>query len=221
MSLHDIFVGMFFTANILFCLAYVVRDMVYLRAITIVAASFTFPYFYFQESPLYSAIFWQSAFIVINGFNLTVLLLRMRPVKLTDLEEKLHLLVFKSMKPRDMLELSHCGAWRELAPGEMMVRQNEFSNRLSVIIKGTAAIIVDGEVRAEIGEGDFVGEMSFITGQSASADVKATSPITYLTWERKDLETIYGKKPPLRDVMQSALGINMAEKLRRTSNTRP
>ncbi len=219
MSLHDVFVGMFFTANILFCLAYVVRDMVYLRAITIVAASFTFPYFYFQESPLYSAIFWQSAFIIINGFNLTILLLRMRPVKLTDLEEKLHLLVFKTMKPRDMLELSHCGSWRDLQPNEIMVRQNEFTNNLSVIIQGSAAIIIDEEAIAQIGEGDFVGEMSFITGQSASADVKASTPIKYLTWNRKDLEAIYLKKPKLRDVMQSVLGINMAEKLRRTSQT--
>ena len=216
MVLDDVFIGLFFTANILFCLAYVVRDMVYLRAITIVAALCTFPYFYFQDSPLYSAIFWQSAFIIINGFNLTVLLLRMRPVILSDLEEKLHLLVFRMMKKRDMLDLVKQGVWTELSANQNIVTQGDFINGLYVMVDGSASVIVEGEVKASLTEGDFIGEMSFITGKSASANVVSETPVTILNWNRPDLETFYNHKPQMRDAIQSALGANMAEKLRRT-----
>jgi CRP-like cAMP-binding protein len=222
-ALDDVYIGLFFTANILFCVAYVVRDMAYLRAITILAALCTFPYFYFQESPLYSALFWQSAFILINGFNLTVLLLRLRPVVLSDLEEKLHLLVFRLMKKRDLKDLVSKGSWIEIAAGQKIVSQGEFINGLYVLIEGTASVLIDDEKKATLYEGDFVGEMSFITGQSASANVVSEIPVKFLKWNRSELELFYNRNPEMRDAIQSVLGANMAEKLKRTHGnpTRP
>ncbi|MFP6806801.1 MAG: cyclic nucleotide-binding domain-containing protein [Pseudomonadales bacterium] len=177
MSPQDVFIGLFFVANILFCLAYVVQDIVYLRTITIVAAICTYPYFFFQESPLYSAMFWQSAFIVINSVNLIFLWLSTRPVNLDEWEEKLHIMIFSSIKQRDMLDLIGVGTWQDIEAGEIMVRQGEFITSLSILVQGSAEVIVDGEAKATLDEGDFIGEMSFITGNSASADVRARTDV--------------------------------------------
>ncbi len=216
LTLAEVFVGMFFLANVLFCAAYVVREMMYLRAITIVAAVCTFPYFYFQEQPLWSAMFWQGAFVVINTFNLFQLIMARRPVQLSELEEKLHLLVFNVMNPREMLELLHAGEWRDLQAGDRLVERGQFMNGMYVLAEGEAGVIVADEQKARLREGDFIGEMSFITGQSASADVAATSATKSIYWNRNELEALYNRKPHLRDIVQAILGRNMAEKLRRT-----
>jgi CRP-like cAMP-binding protein len=155
-------------------------------------------------------------FILINGFNLIVLLLRMRPVALGPLEERLHLMVFNIMTPRELLELIEIGSWRSKPAGDNIIRQGERVDGVCLLAEGDTAVIVDGDQKAQLGEGDFFGEMSFITGGAATADVCATSEVTYLYWERSKLNAFYDKHPRIKDVMQAVLGRNMAEKLKRT-----
>ncbi len=206
---------MFFGANLLFCLAYVVRDMAWLRTITILAASFTFPYYLAQSEPLYSAMFWQGAFIVINGVNLTILLLERRPVKLTDAQIQLHLSTFRTLTAREMLKVLRPAEWRTVEAGDTLIREGEHLNKLMLIHRGRAEVRKNGEFRANVGPGDFIGEMSFATGNATSADVIARDPVQYLVWRRQDLQRVYYKYPRLKDAMQSILGIDMAQKLSR------
>ncbi|AMD01511.1 hypothetical protein [Halomonas chromatireducens] len=118
-------VALFFFANVLFCLAYMVRDMAYLRAITILAACSTLPYFYFQAVPLYSAMGWQVAFIVINSFNLIVLLLHRRPIKLDEQEQWLHESTLRFLKPRKMRRLLRLAKTHDIKKGEVLIMKDQ------------------------------------------------------------------------------------------------
>lgn len=213
---HNIFVSLFFLANVLFCVAYVARDMAKLRGITMVACVCTFPYFYFQPSPLWSAMFWQAAFFVINGVNLTILLLERRPVILTEEQQRLHLMTFHRMSPREMLKVLRIAQWHELESGEAMITEGDFINRLMLIYEGTARVTLEGRFKAHLGPGEFVGEMSYLTGKQTSADVIASEPLRFLSWERRDLDLLYLKEPALKDIMQSIIGVDLAEKLRKS-----
>lgn len=219
LSLEEMIIGMFFTANALFCVAYVFRSMFWLRIVTILAALFTFPYFFNQEQPLWTALFWQAMFVVINAVNLVDLILRSRPVKLTPLEQKLHQLVFNIMQPRDMLELLNTGTWQRCAPGDVLVERGAFIDGLSLVADGVTEVIVkeDKDSVARLVEGDFVGEMSYLTGNAATAEVRAKTAGDYVSWERAALEALFAKKPALRNAMQAALGRNMALKLNRSN----
>ncbi|WP_165789437.1 cyclic nucleotide-binding domain-containing protein [Billgrantia endophytica] len=207
--------GLFFAANLLFCLAYVVRDMACLRAITIIAAFCTLPYFYFQATPLYSAMGWQGMFIAINAFNLTVLLLQRRPVLLDQRQSWLHQHTFRMLPPREMLKILHLSISQHCEAGETLVQQGEQLDRLILILDGAAQVHADGVHRASLQPGDLVGEMSFVTGDPASADVIASEPLDYLIWYRRDLETLYERSPGLKDAMQNVIGADMAQKLTR------
>lgn len=209
------YVSLFFVANLLFCLAYVVRDMAWLRALTILAASFTLPYFFNQSEPLYSAMGWQFAFIAINGVNLTILLLERRPVQLTEAQRQLHMTTFRILTPREMLRVLKPARWQTAGEGEKLIRQGQDLQQLMLLHEGCAEVRRDGQFRANLGPGDFVGEMSFATGQKTSADVIAREPVVYLVWETEDLEKIYQKNPKLKDAMQWLLGVDMAQKLSR------
>lgn len=209
------FVYLFFFANLLFCLAYLVRDMAWLRAITILAASCTLPYFYYQTEPLYSALGWQLAFIVINGVNLTILLLERRPVSLSDEQRWLHERTFRTMSAREMLKVLDKGQRRQLASGDVLVRQNEHIDQLILVLDGQAEARVDGQFKAELKAGDFVGEMSLVTGEPTSAEVIAQGQIEYMVWEREVIQRLYDRQPELKDAIQAMLGMDMARKLAR------
>lgn len=208
-------IALFFIANSLFCLAYIVRDMAWLRAITILAASSTLPYFYFQSSPLYEAMTWQIAFIVINTVNLTVLLLQRRPIKLNEEEKWLHQTTFSLLKPRRMRRLLLRAESRQIQPGETLIEQDKELRALIIILSGSASVMVNGVKRATLYPGDFAGEMSFITGRLTSADVIADEPVRYLIWSAPALERLYQRDPEMKNAIQSIIGFDMAAKLAR------
>ncbi|WP_404414920.1 Crp/Fnr family transcriptional regulator [Marinospirillum sp.] len=208
-------VFLFYIANLLFCLAYMVRDMAWLRTITILAAISTLPYFYFQASPLYSAMGWQIAFIAINAFNLTVLILHRRPVKLNDQEKWLHSTTLRLLKPRKMLRLLKQAKTHEVAAGEPLVHQGQELNALLLLLSGKASVQMEGQARATLLPGDFVGEMSFISGKVASADVVAEEAACYLEWTAPTLERLYARDSEIKDALQGAIGMDMADKLAR------
>ena len=122
------FVTLFTVANVLFCVAYLLRDMAWLRTITILAAGSTLPYFYFQPTPLYSAMAWQLAFIAINAVNLTRLLLERRPVRLTETEQQRSNFTFRSMTPRDLLRVLGCASWHHAPEGTRLIVQGSRSS---------------------------------------------------------------------------------------------
>ena len=212
--MERLFIGIFFFANILYCLAYVVRDILWLRILTIIAAFCTFPYFYFQEKPLYSALFWQTSFILINAINLTDLILKRRPVHLTEEQQRLHLLVFRSLTPREMLKLIAIAEWKEAKPGEILINKGVVTEKLLLVFHGIAKVEANGEVRAHIRDGGFLGEMSYTSGKPTSADVVAMEHTRYLCWSKDNLELFFEKEQAIKDVMQTILGCDMAEKLR-------
>ena len=55
-------------ANILYLLSYFVRDMFWLRVLSVIAASFLTLYFYLQPDPLMTAVCWNLFFIALNVY---------------------------------------------------------------------------------------------------------------------------------------------------------
>lgn len=204
---------LFFAANILFCVAYIIRDILWLRVITILACFCTFPYFLLRETPLYSATFWQSAFILINAVNLTLLILERRPVKLTPDQLRLHTLVFRMLTPRELLKFMSIAKWTKADPGDMIVKKGEHMDSLLLVFEGNANVVVEDSTVANLKAGGFIGEMSYMLGGATSADVVAGENLRYLAWDRSDLSYFFQKNPALEKVLNVILGKDMALKL--------
>ena len=99
----------FFIANTMYCSAYMVRDILWLRLLTIAAGLLTLPYFLFQST--YSAVFWQSAFVLINVAHVILLLMARRPVKLTEDQKMLQSMVFRNFTTRETLGVLEIATW--------------------------------------------------------------------------------------------------------------
>lgn len=200
-------------ANILYFFSYAVRSIFWLRLLTVVAASLLIPYFYFQAEPLVEAICWNLLFISLNLFQMAWLVWERRPIRLTADQERLYELVFHSLSPREMLKLLHLAHWKDARPGAVLIEQDTEIDELLLLYEGAVEISNDGMRLADVGEGEFLGEMSFLTRGKTSADVIASTNIRYLSWPREELSDYLGDNPEMQTAMYSLIGINLVEKL--------
>ncbi len=97
------------TANVIYLVSYTMREILWLRVFTVVAATCLIFYFYLRPEPLLTPIYWNLVFIVLNIIWIVRLLLERRPVQLSDDEQDLCRLVFGTITPREMIKLLKLG----------------------------------------------------------------------------------------------------------------
>ncbi len=203
------------TANILYIFSYLVRDILWLRILIVIAIAFVIPFYYFQPVPLMAPVYWNLVFMSINIVQIVILLIERRPVKLTDNEEKLYHQVFRRLKPREVSKLFGLAKWRKAKQGETLVQQNSVLDSLMLINRGSASVHIGDRQIAQIGEGHFMGEMSYITGEKTSASVVVDNDMEYVYWETNTLEPFLAKHPDLRTAFNAIIGVDLAGKLNR------
>lgn len=199
-------------ANLLFLSSYLVRDILWLRALTITATLSLFPYYIANGLTL--PVAWNSVFIAINLVQIYLLLLQRRPCRLDARQQRLYHRVFRALKPREFLALVSVGQWREVNPGDRLIDAGEILDELYVIDEGALDVEIGARRVTTLAGGSFIGEMSFITGEPTSASVVASAPTQLLSWRRGDLDPFLARHPETRAALQLILGADMAAKLR-------
>lgn len=203
-------------ANVLYLFAFLVRDILWLRALTVVAAFCLIPYFYFQPEPLMTPIYWNLGFTSLNIYWICRLLLERRPVKLTEDEGRLCELVFRTMTPREMIKILKLATWESADTGECFVERGKPLDRLMVIFSGRACAEVDGRNVTELQPGHFIGSISYVTEEKAPANIVSLEPTRYVSWPKSELKDFMRKNPDLHSALKSTLAIDLAKWLQAT-----
>ena len=79
-----------------------------------------------------------------------------------------------------------------------------------MIYSGRVEISVRGKKITELRDGQFIGEMSFLTNQPASATVRTVLPTKYILWKQKDLKDLVSRNPAIVFSLQAAMGAQMS-----------
>ena len=91
-------------------------------------------------------------------------------------------------------------------PGEVVFNQGDFGDSVYVIEKGTCEVIreQDGQRRhlADLGGGDYFGEMAVLADVSRNATIRATTPLDVLLIPKDDFSTLKNAVPAFGDVFQ-------------------
>jgi CRP-like cAMP-binding protein len=209
---------LFNLGNVLYLAAFSVRSILWLRILTVVASLCLMPYYCCQpQGPLYQPICWSTLFIAINLVQITWLILERRPVFLGEEELHLYRTVFSGLKPREYIKLLSIAEWKQAKLGDELLAQDHPTPALMLISTGRGTVEMDGRHVAELRDGQFIGEMGFLTEQPASARVVAAAPTTYLFWPVTALRELLTAMPALHLKMQGVLGSDLVGKLRRHS----
>lgn len=118
--------------------------------------------------------------------------------------------LFSELSDHKLEQIIMFSSIRKFAGGSMIVRKGEPGKSLYLIVEGhvTASITVGGkkEKLAEIGEGDFFGELALFTRMPRSADVYADLPTVTLVLDFDTLELMARELPELSSVILIRMG---------------
>mgnify|MGYP001281810349 CR=1 FL=1 len=212
----NIYVILFNTANMIFLLAFMAKKIVWLRLLTITGMMVSIPYYlYFLEAPMWNNIFWVSTYALINLVMLFIIYLESRPVKLSDLEQKIYDLTFKSLEPRVFKKLIDHGSLEELQPEVVLVNRDSELDSLMLVVEGEAEVVLKYGEHLIIPTGGFIGEQSYITGGKTSADVTSGKEATMiLRWNSEVLRKYLVGKETLKDNLDLIFTADLIHKLK-------
>jgi CRP/FNR family transcriptional regulator, cyclic AMP receptor protein len=83
----------------------------------------------------------------------------------------------------------------EVPADRVIARQGEIGTGFFVIVSGMVRVVRDGEVLAELGPGDFFGELSVLDGKPRNAQVVTTEPTTCLALASWEFEAVVREQP--------------------------
>ena len=198
----------------LIAFSFLVKDIFWLRIVSILASLFSVFYnFYIPVDPMWLAINWNFVFIAVNVYHIGVILYEKRAVKMDDKNEELYQTLFKEMTPVEYLKISRAAQWETLKPGERLITQGMPVPDLYLIYNGTVDVAIDGGKVAELKDGEFVGEMSFLTEKVATASCIVKYEAQCLVWKQREFKELLKRNPSLYFTIQSVLSAQVSDKL--------
>ena len=198
----------------LIAFSYLVKDIMYLRILSIVASLFGMFFNYtVPAEPLWLPIGWNAIFVMVNIYHISVLLYEKRPVQMDDKNTELYNTLFKELTPVEYLKISKAACWKNYEPNDVLIRQQHLVPDLILIYNGTIDVKVDDEKVAELRDGQFVGEMSFLTGKSATATCIVKHPTKCLVWKQQEFKDLLKRNPSLYFTIQSLLSAQVSSNL--------
>ncbi len=99
--------------------------------------------------------------------------------------------LFQTVPDEELRQLAPFANEASVEQGRELVREGDFSYELWAIEEGEAEVLRDGEHLADLGPGDFFGEIGLLEKDLRTATVVARTPMRLITltgWDLKRME---------------------------------
>ena len=197
----------------LIALSFLFRDIFWLRTLSICASVAGIAYQFMLLAPDWIVIGWNLFFMLVNAVWIGVLLWERRGVRFSDEEKELYETVFHTMTPVAFMKLLRAAEWQSADAGRVWTREGEPVSHVVLIYNGGARVMKGTRTVAELGDGQFAGEVSFLKEQPATATVVVKQATRYLEWEKSKLRELLERNPALKAPLETILTTDLAEKI--------
>jgi CRP/FNR family transcriptional regulator, cyclic AMP receptor protein len=120
--------------------------------------------------------------------------------------------IFAACSTRDLEAISRLSTTLDIPPGRVLATEGTPGHEFVVIRAGTVDVTRNGTKLAELGPGDYFGEISLIDGGPRTATVTAVTPVTIEVVERRDFDSLMEKVPGLPQRLMLGLAARLREK---------
>jgi cAMP-dependent protein kinase regulator len=115
--------------------------------------------------------------------------------------------LFAAFPQEALEEILSSTALRVFNEGDIIVTEGEQGSSLFLIVSGEVKVFTRGQVGehlplAELGPGDFFGEVSLLTGRPRTATITAKTPVTAIELRKLHVDQIAGDHPEVRGVLE-------------------
>ena len=99
--------------------------------------------------------------------------------------------LFEDVDDEEVAQIAPFAEEEQVDEGTYLVREGDFSYEFMAIEEGEAEVLRDGEHVADLGPGDFFGEIGLLEKDRRTATVVAKTPMRLITltgWDMKRME---------------------------------
>jgi cAMP-dependent protein kinase regulator len=115
--------------------------------------------------------------------------------------------LFASFREQALEEILTSTSLRSYQEGDIIVTEGEIGSSLFLIVSGEVKVFTRGErgehlPLAELGAGDFFGEVSLLTGKPRTATITAKNAVIAIELSKDDVDRISAEHPEVRSVLE-------------------
>ena len=103
--------------------------------------------------------------------------------------------LFSACNDRQLKRISALAQHREVAKGEVLTEEGENGDEFFVIDEGKARVALRGKKLADLGPGDFFGEMALLDQGPRAATVTARSPMRVYVFGAEEFGALLDEAP--------------------------
>lgn len=202
-------------AYVLLIASMLMRNMRWLRIFAIAAGTVSAIYYWTQAD--YVSVFWESIFTLVNVFQLFYIALENSRGRFSKDERYFIETCLPGLERAQARRFVKLGAWTQVSDGAILITEDTCPQRLKFVVDGVANVTRRAKHLGKVGKGDFLGEMSYLTGKDASASVISETTMRYLAFNRDVLKDHLTKNPEVRFALESSFNRNLVGKLVKTN----
>jgi CRP/FNR family transcriptional regulator, cyclic AMP receptor protein len=98
--------------------------------------------------------------------------------------------LFSTCSTPELRAIAALGTQTHVRSGEALTTQGKPGSEFFLVIAGTASCTVDGDNVAELGPGEFFGELALLTGAPRAATVTAETELDVLVLSRREFRSL-------------------------------
>lgn len=203
---------------ILIALSYWLTEIFWLRVVAVVGLSLEIVYFVMSGGDLRTGIGWDVVFIAINLHQLYRLMRDRLSLRLPEKDRELLRKALTGLDDAKIARLLGAGALCDLPSGTTLAEENQALDKLYFLCAGRVAVTIAGRAVSQLEEGNFVGEVAFLTERPATATVVAETPVRALAFDRDTLKRFFKNETEVAGLIYQLIGRELAHKIK-VSNT--
>ena len=112
---------------------------------------------------------------------------------------------FSNMSKRELAAMAQQTDDLDVPAGKVLAREGEIGHEFFVIDQGTAEVTRGGEHIADLGPGDFFGEMALLEEDRRTATVTASSPVRVIVMTRQSFRAVDRTMPGVHAAVAEAI----------------
>lgn len=123
--------------------------------------------------------------------------------------------LFAECSKSELRKLSSIADELDIREGTVLTREGRSAHEFFVLVEGTVRVTKNGRKLADLGPGDWVGEIALLTRAPRTATATATSPVVALVIVDRDFRRVVAEIPSIALKMLGCV----AERLARTAQS--
>jgi hypothetical protein len=201
-------------SNALYTIGSGFRNILYLRWAFILAAVMEIFYDAFiSDKILWTPFLWSIALIIINIYQILRVIYQKRFLNFSEDELEAFILIGDKMDVLNFKKLVRSGKWEQYPEHKNIIKESEPTEKIFLLVEGEADVKIKGKKISTLKKGNFIGEISFLTGSLPSADVDAAVQTKLIGWEKEKLKKFIEKNHLLKHEINSLFSNDLITKL--------